>query len=193
MAHFAISVNFHDSMLYIVNNHGEPYIPMKFISEGMGMCWQRQRTKLKGRFNTYITEIWIHGHQTPYICLSLDMLDDWMKTIHPNKVKSQSRGRVTLYQRECDNFLRERWNNEVLKGQCILRQNEKSVAPPTHRYSVEVHITDNMFGGQVIIPGKADTFNAMINGIAGRLGWRMLSMEPIKGWYAQAPIKPDDE
>lgn len=113
MAHSVISVPFHGSTLYIVKHYGKPYVPMKPIVEGMGMDWQRQRTKLKGLFNTHIKKFTIQpsvdSRPTTLICLTLDNFPDWMQTVCPNKVNPQIRDKVIQYQCECDNLLHEGW------------------------------------------------------------------------------------
>ncbi len=42
----ALSVNFHGTDLFIIEQDGQPYTPMKTIVEGMGLAWQSQLAKL---------------------------------------------------------------------------------------------------------------------------------------------------
>ncbi|WP_235784802.1 phage antirepressor N-terminal domain-containing protein [Serratia fonticola] len=113
MAHLAISVSFHGSILYIIKHYGKPYIPMKPVVEGMGMDWQRQRAKLKGQFNTHIEKFTIKlsvdSQPSTFVCLALDIFSDWMQTLCPNKVNPQIRDKVIQYQCECYDLLLEGW------------------------------------------------------------------------------------
>lgn len=110
-----INVPFHGTELYVVNNNGEPYTPMRPIIDGMGMDWASQFTKLKSRFAKGVVEITIPtaGGAQKMICLALRKLAAWLNTISPNKVKPEIRNRVIQYQEECDDVLYEYWT----KGQ----------------------------------------------------------------------------
>jgi len=60
-----------------------------------------------------------------------------------------------------------RWVLDIL-DQEVAQQPESS---PLYRYYVRVIIRDNLFGGEVEILGKADTFKAIARGIATDLGF----------------------
>ena len=42
-----IPVEFQNSKLFIIDNEGEPYVPMKPIVENMGLDWKTQYRKLQ--------------------------------------------------------------------------------------------------------------------------------------------------
>ncbi|HEK3222500.1 TPA: phage antirepressor N-terminal domain-containing protein [Proteus mirabilis] len=113
-----INVPFHGNNLYVVNNKGQPYVPMKPIVEGMGLTWQSQFEKIKQRFKSTITEIVIvaaDGKERNMICLALRKLAGWLHTISPNKVKPEIRDKVIKYQEECDDVLYEYWTTGEVK------------------------------------------------------------------------------
>ncbi|MBK5074590.1 hypothetical protein I2492_15590 [Budviciaceae bacterium CWB-B4] len=49
------------------------------------------------------------------------------------------------------------------------------------RYYVEVKIHDNLFGGCITLPAKTDSFNSLITGLAGDLGFSITGMVAIAG------------
>ncbi|VXD08634.1 hypothetical protein YERSI8AC_70063 [Enterobacterales bacterium 8AC] len=127
MPNLTISVPFSNSIVYIVKHHGKPYVPMKPIVEGMGMTWQRQCKKLKGRFSSQLKELTIQptddDQPTPFLCLSLSNLADWMQTIYPKKVKPEIRETVIQYQEGCCDILNEHWS----KGQATNPHKAKKI------------------------------------------------------------------
>lgn len=115
MAHSVISVPFHGSTLYIVKHQGKPYVPMKPIVDSMEMSWPGQLTKLRQKFSSTMTEIPIvteDGNPRKIVCLPLRKLVGWLQTISPNRVQSQLRDKVILFQNECDDVLYDHWNKE---------------------------------------------------------------------------------
>ena len=110
-----ITVPFHGAELYVVNHDGEAFTPMRPIIEGMGLAYQGQIDKLKGRFSKGVMEIMIPtaGGTQKMFCLALRKLSAWLNTISPNKVRPEIRERVIQYQEECDDVLYEYWT----KGQ----------------------------------------------------------------------------
>ncbi|WP_080492045.1 phage antirepressor N-terminal domain-containing protein [Serratia marcescens] len=129
MADKAISVSFHGNNLYLVNHNGEPFTPMKPITEGMGMDWASQFTKLKQRFNSTIAEITMvaeDGRTRKMVCLPLRKLAGWLQTISPNKVKPEIRDKVIQYQNECDDVLYEYWTTGEVKRKAKTTVDERT-------------------------------------------------------------------
>lgn len=110
-------VDFAGATLYIINNEGNPFTPMKPIAEAMGLDWAGQFTKLKANSARWgIEEISIpsNGGEQSMSCLPLRKLPGWMMTIHPNKVKDAAvRDRIVRYQNECDDVLWDYWNKST--------------------------------------------------------------------------------
>lgn len=111
-----IKVPFHGAELALINQDGEPYVPMKPIVEGIGLAWQVQHRKMtEGRFKSSITEMVIQvdgdTQKRPYTCLHLRKLPGWLMSIHPNKVAPELREKIIAYQNECDDVLWSYWND----------------------------------------------------------------------------------
>ncbi|MCG2575203.1 phage antirepressor N-terminal domain-containing protein [Acinetobacter sp. ME22] len=121
-----ITVPFHEAELYLIEQNGQPYTPMKPIVEGMGLAWQAQLAKFNSNVQRWgITKIVIPtlGDLQEMVCLPLRKLFAWLMTISPNKVKPELRETVIMYQNECDDVLWDYWT----KGQAINQR--KAISP----------------------------------------------------------------
>ena len=120
----SIAISFHGAELYLIEQNGQPYTPMKPIVEGMGLAWQPQHRKLAGneaRWGITIMVIPLQGgseSETPLggvqkmLAMPLRKLPGWLATIDPGRVKSEvARARVIQYQNECDDVLWQYWND----------------------------------------------------------------------------------
>ncbi|EDR7170174.1 phage antirepressor Ant [Salmonella enterica subsp. houtenae] len=106
-----INVPFHGDALYLVNQNGEPFVPMKPVVEGMGLDWASQFTKIKSRFSKGIVEIAIpsKGGVQSMTCLAFRKFAGWLHTINVGKVRPDLREKVARYQEECDDVLYQYW------------------------------------------------------------------------------------
>ncbi|WP_330959048.1 phage antirepressor N-terminal domain-containing protein [Photobacterium sp. 53610] len=112
----AITVPFHGSNLFVVEQNNQPYTPMKPIVEGMGLNWASQFTKLNcnpERWGIVKIAIPTNGDVQSAVCLPLRKLFGWLQTISPNKVKATIRDKVIQYQNECDDVLWQYWTNQT--------------------------------------------------------------------------------
>lgn len=110
-----VTVPFHGANLSVIDNDGEPYVPMRPIVEGMGLNWAGQHEKLNGsRFKVCVREIQTQmpgdDQKRTVTCLPLRKLPGWLMSIHPNKVRAELRERIVQYQTECDDVLWQYWN-----------------------------------------------------------------------------------
>ena len=98
-------VQFHGSTIFVVTHKGEPYAPIKPIVEDMGLTWEAQARKLRdnrdrwGMINMIIPSA--SGNQDT-LCMPVRKLPAFFASINPNKVRSELRDRIRLYQDECD-------------------------------------------------------------------------------------------
>lgn len=110
-------IPFRRKELLLVDNAGQPYVPMKAVVEGMGLAWQAQHAKLtSGRFSSTVTMIVIvaeDGKRREMACLPLRKLAGWLMSIHASKVRPDLRDNVIAYQNECDDALWAYWNDGI--------------------------------------------------------------------------------
>ncbi|WP_157879415.1 phage antirepressor N-terminal domain-containing protein [Xenorhabdus poinarii] len=166
-----ISVPLCGADLYIVDYHGQPYVPIKPIAEGMGLNWASQFTKLKTRFQQ-VEKISIptkHGLRT-MSCLALDELADWLDMINPRKVKAAIRNNVVWYQEECHGVLSTYW----------IANEEKRKAPvrpqPCYRFLVKMEVHDRYLNKTDIFTGRTETPENIITGVARQYGYYIENM-----------------
>ena len=121
-------VQFHGSTIFVVTHKGEPYAPIKPIVEDMGLNWQSQQTKLtanRERWGIAIITIPSAGGQQQCTCMPVRKLPAFFASINPNKVRSELRDRIRLYQDECDDALWNYWT----KGQATRKPKTALPAP----------------------------------------------------------------
>lgn len=109
-----IPVPFRNTSLVLLDNEGQPYVPMRPVVEGMGLDWKTQFRKFTGtRFNTCVVEMTTQmpgdDQRRAVTCLPLRKLAGWMMTIHPNKVRPELRETIIAFQNECDDVLWQHW------------------------------------------------------------------------------------
>jgi hypothetical protein len=120
-------IPFRQKELLLVDNGGEPFVPMKPVVDGMGLDWKSQYAKLQGgRFNStmvMITTVAGDGRQREMACLPLRKLAGWLMSIHASKVRPDLRDNVIAYQNECDDALWAYWNDGL-----AVRRDDRSAA-----------------------------------------------------------------
>lgn len=111
-------VPFHDDVIFIVDHHGEPFVPVRPICENMGLDWKTQYRKLmekKERLSVVImtTQLPDDQQRREMVCISLKKLFAWLLSIEPNKVAPHLKETVEVYQQECDEVLWNYWTKGV--------------------------------------------------------------------------------
>ncbi|MFT9115210.1 MAG: phage antirepressor N-terminal domain-containing protein [Acetobacter malorum] len=118
------TIDFHGSKLFAIagDRPETTLVAMKPIVEGMGLAWQTQHRKISSHpvlskgvtmmvippeaKGISVTETPAEGGRQSVTCLSLDLLNFWLATIHPDRIKDQTvRARVIEYQTECARVL----------------------------------------------------------------------------------------
>jgi hypothetical protein len=121
-------IPFRRKELLLVDNGGEPFVPMKPVVDGMGLAWQPQHLKLSsGRFQSCVTEMVIQlpgdKQRRSVTCLPLRKLAGWLMSIHASKIRPDLRDNVIAYQNECDDALWAYWNDGI-----AVRRDNRSAA-----------------------------------------------------------------
>ncbi|QTL40604.1 phage antirepressor N-terminal domain-containing protein [Xenorhabdus budapestensis] len=168
-----INVPFYGADLFIVYYNNKPYVPMKLITEGMGLNWTSQFTKLKTRFQESMVKITIptkHGLRA-MSCLALDELAGWLITINPNKVKVSARESVICYQKECHDRLCVYWATHEAKRKEQIKQQSLNF-----RYLIKVEVYDHHFKKTNIFTGCAETPEGIVHGVARQYGYYIENM-----------------
>lgn len=103
-------VNFNDQIIVAIEHEGQQYVAMRNIVENLGIDWKSQYTKLKnhpilGSTVVLITTVAEDGKLREAVCLPLKMLNGWLLSIDPRKVREALRERLIRYQSECFDVL----------------------------------------------------------------------------------------
>lgn len=106
------TIDFHGAKLVAIagDRPETTLVAMKPIVEGMGLNWEGQRKKIMSHplvsKGATVTVIPSEGGPQETTCLSLDLLNFWLATIHPDRIKDEAvRTRVIEYQTECARVL----------------------------------------------------------------------------------------
>ncbi len=96
-------VDFHGHTLITVRHNGTDYIAMKSVVEGMGLAWQVQQRKIisSERYHHMMLPLQTSGGLQEMLCIPLKKLNEWLFSINPEKVRSEIRATVVMYQEEC--------------------------------------------------------------------------------------------
>ena len=108
-----VPVPFHGNTLYLIDQNGEPFTPMKPIVEGMGLDWNGQHKKLRAnesRWGISVMEIPSQSGEQETLCMPLRKLPGWLMTVQVSRLKPQIREKALAFQNECDDVLWNYWS-----------------------------------------------------------------------------------
>ncbi len=108
-----LPVQFREDTIYLVSLDNEPFVPLKPISENLGLDWRSQHRKLLDTARRWqpksIKVVAQDGKLREMICIPLRKLPAWLYSISPEKVKPEIREKLVKYQEECDEVLWNYW------------------------------------------------------------------------------------
>jgi hypothetical protein len=120
-----MKVPFHGTELLLVEQDGEPFIPMKPLVAAIGLGWQAQFEKLKAnksRWGIRKIQIPSYGGEQATLCMPVRKLLGWLATLEPGRIVSPViRERVVRYQEECDDVLWNSWRKSLAINQRRVR------------------------------------------------------------------------
>jgi P22_AR N-terminal domain len=125
-----IEVPFNGETVLLFDADGEPFVPIKPLSERFGIDWKSQHRKLataKTRYGMVILMIPSAGGDQETTCIPLRKLPSWIYSIHPNKVAEALRPTLIRYQEECDDVLWQHWSGTHTKEAALLRRQNQSL------------------------------------------------------------------
>lgn len=100
------------------------YVPIKPISDYLGLIWSGQFERIQRdpvlsevAAVIRITRITATGGVPGSLCLPVEYLNGWLFGIHASRVKSELRGKIIRYQRDCYRVLWEAFSAQPLGAQ----------------------------------------------------------------------------
>ncbi|RUT26943.1 hypothetical protein C0V97_03790 [Asaia sp. W19] len=130
MTNALTTIDFHGAKLVAIagDRPENTLVAMKPIVESMGLDWSFQRKKLNAHpvlsKGVAVTAIPSDGGEQDGTCLSLDLLNFWLATIHPDRLKDEVRTTVIRYQTECARVLFNHFFGKVIAAGDHLTRSE---------------------------------------------------------------------
>lgn len=103
-----IPIDFHSDRIFLIEEDGEPFVPMKPICDALGLAWQPQHRKLTSGdrpWGYHHMVIPSAGGEQEMGCIPIRKLPAWLFSISPSRVKPELREKLIAYQTECDDVL----------------------------------------------------------------------------------------
>lgn len=133
------NVDFYGDTLISFHDGKRAYVACKPICERLGIDWSSQYTKLKNDpiFAASIVIITTDTGQgrREVVCIAVDMLQAWMMSINPNKVKEELREPMNRYRAICAQALSDFWTKGIAINPLVRLKGGKD--PHTIRISDE--------------------------------------------------------
>ena len=108
-----VPVLFHGDTLFIVSHEGEPFTPVRPITNAIGIDWKSQHRKLisnQGRWTVVMMTTVTKSGPKEALCIPVRKLAAFLASIDPRKVRPEIRAKIELYQSECDDALWNYWS-----------------------------------------------------------------------------------
>ncbi len=105
-----IESDFYGDRLTVVIVDGDAYVPLRPITENLGLAWRGQlaRTNRDPVFEEQIKKIKMKaadGKQRDMLCLALEQLPGWLTGIQPARVREELREKLHLYRKRAFSVL----------------------------------------------------------------------------------------
>lgn len=104
-----IPIDFHSDRIFLIEQDGEPFVPLRPICDALGLAWKPQFVKLTSvsRWKTtlMVTQMPGDDQQREVLCLPLRKLPAWLFSVSAARVKPALRDKLIAYQAECDDVL----------------------------------------------------------------------------------------
>jgi hypothetical protein len=122
-------IPFQSADLFLVDHHGEPFVPMKRLVEGIGLNWKYQRAKLAastfGPSTVKVVVVVGTGKRRSMVCLPLRKLLGWLGMIKTSALRPNLQRCVDAYRHDCDDVLWRHWRlGQVQRRQSELQDDE---------------------------------------------------------------------
>lgn len=106
-------VPFYGDQIQLVEHEGVAFVPVRAITERLGLSWSRQYRKLTEQKERWCVAV-MATHDTSnrvqeMVCIPLRRFWAWLNSINPVKVASHVRETLQRYQAECDAVLESYW------------------------------------------------------------------------------------
>lgn len=112
MSNKIVTIPFHGSTVQAVDVDGKPVVPLKGMTENLGLNYTSQVGKLKNKSWACVTKVVTQasdGKNYETTCIDLRTLTMWLATIDENRVSEEARPLVVAYQAEIADVIESYW------------------------------------------------------------------------------------
>ena len=124
-----LPVLFHGDTLFVVSHNGEPFTPVRTVTDNIGLQWSSQRRKLsqdQERWSVIKLNTETKAGPREALFIPVRKLPAFLGTIERRKAPAHLREKIRLYQNECDNALYLYWK----EGKAVNPRAAQSPAAP---------------------------------------------------------------
>lgn len=108
-------IPFHQDTIFVIDQDGQPFVPLRPICENLGLDWASQYRKLTSREKRWsvvmLTTVAGDGKQREMLCIPIEKTTGWLFSIDSDKVNPDLKEKVEMYQEECGKVLWNYWAN----------------------------------------------------------------------------------
>lgn len=157
-----IPIDFRSDRILLIEEDGEPFVPMRPICDALGLAWQPQHRKLTSGDRNWlchhmVTQMPGDDQTREVTCLPLVMLPAWLFSISPARVKPELREKLTAYQAECAQVL---WNHFSVGKKAM--QAELATLERHHRHMASYLLAANPLWGKIAHLLDAGTYRGHV-------------------------------
>ena len=100
------TVDFYGDAILVADVDGTPYVPLRPISENLGLSWPAQtrrveRDEVLASTTATVAVTATDGRTRLMLCLPLEILPGWLFGVDTSRVRPELREKITRYRREC--------------------------------------------------------------------------------------------
>ena len=170
-------VFYEDTIVAVRVAYGGVYVPIRPLCELLGVSWTGQRRRINRdavlsqevrSVNVTFTEP-NRTRQISMLCLRLDFISGFLFGINPDRVKSEVKGRLIRYQRECYKVLHEAFQEGRLTSDPVFEELLQTDSPAVQAYKMIMAIA-KMARQQVLMEARVDNHEIRIEQLEAQLG-----------------------
>ncbi|MEZ4645378.1 MAG: phage antirepressor N-terminal domain-containing protein [Chloroflexota bacterium] len=190
-------VVFYEDMITIAVIAGEPYVPIRPITDALGLAYGSQYNRLQrddvlARHVATIQMTAADGKQRSMVALPLKMLPGWLFGIRAGHVKEELRTKVTRYREECFTVLWEAFQEGRLTADPGLDDLLATDSPAVQTYKMMLAMTQlarNQMLMEARLSGRLDQHEERLEQLEMQLGGADRSVTEAQAMQVSQAVK----
>jgi hypothetical protein len=156
------------AVLVNINNRSEIFVPVKPISDALGLDWsaqyrriQRDQVMAEAAHLIAVTAIKPERGRPDALCLPLKFIPGWLFGIQAGRVKEELRDKVIHYQRECHDVLWEAFQEGRLTADPTFAELLESDSPAAQAYKMARAMME-LARNQLLLEARIETHDVRL-------------------------------